>query len=594
MNKQWRHINLRIYLLLLPVAGVAVLIGIQLFNLVTIQGAHYRQLARKYSVRSFKVKAERGKIWSSDGQLLAFNVPKYTVWFDPVAMHSDKEYYAKVDALARGLSKYVGKDVAYWKKQLINRRKKHIRYLLIGRDLSYAVFNKIKNLPIFRKGRIKGGMVYEIKTSRSYPFGDLLRRTLGVSNDRIKYGIEGAYDDVLRGKDGERIKQKINSKYWKPVNDFNEVEPVNGKDLVLSIDMQFQDIAYEALAEQLKKYKADHGTVIIMDTHTGFVKAMVNLGKTKDGSYKELRNYAVYENYEPGSVFKSFTYLTMLEQEKADTNTVYTIRDNVYPYYDLKIRDAHQYETPFKMTFTQGLAHSSNIFTVALTDKFYRNNPHEYVDFLTDEIGLGRKLGLRIKGESTPEIPNPDDKKHWKPYKLGMMSYGYGVEFTPMQLLAYYNAFANGGTLYRPQFVKAYRNGDKIVKTFRPQVIQRHIASKKNLEKLRYMLRKVVTEGTAKNINSPYVKIAGKTGTTQTQYWTDNIQYIASFAGFFPYDKPQYSMIVVVHKPDKSIGYYGNAVAGTVFMRIAEQIQGLVPDTVIVKASTDENKSLIR
>ncbi len=576
------NIHFRIYLLILfPALLGAGLIFFQLFKLVTVQSAYYRQFAHQYSIKRFKVNPERGKIFSADGKLLAINVPKYNVWFDPMVVKSDKDYYAHVPPLARGLAKYVGKTPAYWEKKLKERRKQRRRYLFIGENIDFQTFNQIKKLPLFKRGRFKGGFVYESIHAREYPFGDILRRTIGRSDEKIKYGIEGAYDKILSGKPGWQLKHKINSKYWKPVNDFNEVDPVDGKDLVLSVDMQFQDIAYQTLLKQLQKYNADHGCVVIMEAQTGFIKAIVNLGQKTDGAYHEIRNYAVGENYEPGSVFKPFTFLALLEDNKVDTNTVFTIENNVYQYYDLKIRDAHHYETPLKMTVSEALAKSSNIVTVMMTDKFYRQNPVAFVNRISDGFGLGRKLGVDIKGEAQPVIPHPDDKENWKVYKLGMMAYGYTVKLTPLQILAYYNAFANGGIVLKPQFVEKILHNGKETR-IKPVVINRQLAGKENLNKLAFMLRKVVTEGTATNLNSPYVAIAGKTGTTQTEYWTGNTQYIASFAGWFPYEKPQYSMIVVIHKPDKNIGYYGNAVAGTVFREIAEQIQGLTPDTIYV------------
>ncbi len=582
-----KSINFRIYAtILLPFIIATGMIVWQLVKLGTYQSAYYRQFAYKYSIKRFKIEPERGKIYSADGKLLAINVPKYNVWFDPMVVRSDKDYYRHMPALAKGLARYVGKTQSYWENQLKKRRKQGKRYLFIGENIDYQTFNQIKKLPLFKRGRFKGGFVYESIPAREYPYGEMLKRTLGRSGEKIKYGIEGAYDKILRGKEGWRLKHKINSKYWKPVNDFNEINPVDGKDLVLSVNMQFQDIAHHALLKQLKKYNADHGTVIIMETATGFVKAIVNLGKTRNGEYREIRNYAIGENYEPGSVFKPFTFLALLEDEKIDTNTVFTITDNTYKYYDLKIRDAHQYETPVKMTVSQALAKSSNIVTVMMTDKFYRHHPEAFVNRISDGFGLGHKLGIELKGEAKPVIPQPGDKEHWKVYKLGMMSYGYTVKLTPLQLLTYYNAFANGGILLRPQFVEKILKNGKETK-IKPVLLNTRLAHKENLKKLGAMLRKVVTEGTATNVNSPYVHIAGKTGTTQTEYWTGNTQYIASFAGWFPYEKPEYSMIVVIHKPDKNKGYYGNAVAGTVFREIAEQIQGLTPDTLYVAVKND-------
>ncbi len=575
-EKPLKHIDNRALAVYAVLLFVAVGIALKLFYIQLVEGNHYRQLAHKYSIKTVHIQAQRGNIYSSDDKLLAISVPKYAVFFDPVAP-SDKIFRSEIDGLARGLAHYTSLTAAQWKKKLVTARNKGRRYVPIAKNLSFKQFDRIRQLPVFRHGRFKGGFLYQMQTVREYPFGEMLRRTIGRANERIKYGLEAAFDKYLSGKPGERLMQKISGKAWKPVNDFNEKEPVQGKDVVSSIDMRFQDLAYGELLQQLNKYKADHGTVVVMDVHTGKIKAMVNLGRTADGNYFEKRNYAVAERYEPGSVFKTFTFLTLLEDGKIKTTDTYHLDGNKWKYLDRTITDAHE-DKPVDYTPEEALAHSSNIVTVQLADRYYRDNPAAFTRGLA-RLGIGRKTGIRIPGEAEPLVPDPSDK-NWKGYKLGMMAFGYGVELTPLQILTVYNAIANNGVLVRPCLVDEIKEGSRTVKKFEPEIIDRSIAGKQNLDTIRKFLRSVVTHGTAVNVNSPYLHIAGKTGTTQTDYWTGNTQYIASFAGFFPYENPKYSMIVVIHKPDKSIGYYGNAVAGTVFRKIAEQINGMMPDTI--------------
>ena len=579
-NKAVEHINKRSWLLLIGLLAVTGGILYKLFVIEFIQGAHYRELAQRYTIRTFKVKAERGNIYSEDERLLAISAPFYTVHFDPMVIKSDKDYYAHLPALSRGLARITGKPADYWQRKLRKARREKRRYVLIAKDLSYDQFDAVRKLPLFKRGRYKGGFIYDIRRVRKYPFGNMMKRTIGASNEITKYGLEGAYDKILRGEDGERLKQRINSKQWKPVNDFNEKEPVNGYDLVTTMNMQMQDIAHQSLLQQLKKYKADHGTLVLMEVKTGAVKAIVNLKRRPDGSYKETRNYAVYEKIEPGSLFKTFTFLTWFEDGVADTSDVYRISKR-WKYYDRYISDAHHYNVD-RLSIADAFVKSSNIITAKVTDKYYRTQPERFTGRLIGDFGLGEKLHLDIKGESEPVIPHPG-QKDWKAYKLGMMSFGYGVQLTPLQILTVYNGIANGGRVMKPYFVREIQNKGHTVKKIKPQTLNNALASPKNIDKIRKLMRQVVERGTAVNVNSPYVKIAGKTGTTQTDYWTSDIQYIASFAGFFPYDNPKYSMIVVIHKPDKSMGYYGNQVAGTVFREVAEQVYGITPQKMIAK-----------
>ena len=550
-------------------------IAVKLFYIQFVDGNRYRQMAHRY-IRTVKIRAERGNIFTHDDKLLAVSVTKYDVYFDAVSP-SDKVFYGELDALARQLARNGTHTASYWKEKLTKARKKGRRYVSIARGLSLKEYEKFKQFPIFKHGKFKGGFITEIHTSREYPFGGMLRRTIGVDKNNIKFGLEGAYDKVLTGTDGERLMQKIGGGTWKPVNNFNEKEPVPGKDLVSTIDMRFQDIAYHALLTQLMNYRADHGSVVIMETRTGKIRAMVNLGRTPGGSYFEKRNYAVAERYEPGSIFKAFSFLVMLEDDKIKAGDKIHLDSHRWKYMDRMITDAHAFRDK-DYTVEEAFAHSSNIVTVKLTDKFYARKPERFVKGL-EQLGINRKTNICLTGESEPLIPQPGTDK-WKSYKLGMMSFGYGVEMTPLQILTAYNSIANGGKRLQPLLVEEIREGLKTVKEIPVTIQDASVADPDHIRILQQFMRKVVTDGTAKNVNSPYVHIAGKTGTTQTEYWTGNTQYIASFAGFFPYENPLYSMIVVIHKPDKSIGYYGNTVSGTVFREIAEQIMGFTPDTI--------------
>ena len=552
----------------------AILIVGQLINIQYLKGNKYRALAQKYTIREFTIKANRGNIYANDGRVLATSVPKYNIAFDPTAS-SDKNFNNYIDALSKKLSLFTGKPQSQWKRMFVNARQNNRKYIRIINRINYSNYQKIKNFPLFKLGINKGGFIAELHTERTYPLGNVLKRTIGFDRGKgNRAGIEGTYAVYLKGKDGMQKKQKIKYGVWKPLSDINDVEPQDGYDVVTNIDVDMQDMAHQTLLKQLEKYEAEHGSVVIMEVKTGAIKAMVNLGKTKSGNYEELRNYAVYETHEPGSTFKLFSIMALLEDKVADTTDIVDTGKGVYKIYNKNVRDAHRGGLG-KLTLKQVFEESSNVGTVKFVYENYKNNPAKFVNRLYN-FGIHEKVNIDIKGEGKPHIPDPKDR-NWSGISLPWMAYGYGVELTDIQLLAYYNAIANDGKLMKPYLVNSIKSFDKNIKTFKPEVLNPSIASQETIGKMQEMLKGVVLHGTATNIKNPYVSIAGKTGTAQTEYWKGKGQYIASFVGYFPADHPKYSMIVVVHKPNPEKGYYGNIVAAPVFKTLAEYIYGKTP-----------------
>jgi len=552
----------------------AILIVGQLINIQYLKGNKYRALAQKYTIREFTIKANRGNIYANDGRVLATSVPKYNIAFDPTAS-SDKNFNNYIDALSKKLSLFTGKPQSQWKRMFVNARQNNRKYIRIINRINYSNYQKIKDFPLFKLGINKGGFIAELHTERTYPLGNVLKRTIGFDRGKgNRAGIEGTYAVYLKGKDGMQKKQKIKYGVWKPLSDINDVEPQDGYDVVTNIDVDMQDMAHQTLLKQLEKYEAEHGSVVIMEVKTGAIKAMVNLGKTKSGNYEELRNYAVYETHEPGSTFKLFSIMALLEDKVADTTDIVDTGKGVYKIYNKNVRDAHRGGLG-KLTLKQVFEESSNVGTVKFVYENYKNNPAKFVNRLYN-FGIHEKVNIDIKGEGKPHIPDPKDR-NWSGISLPWMAYGYGVELTDIQLLAYYNAIANDGKLMKPYLVNSIKSFDKNIKTFKPEVLNPSIASQETIGKMQEMLKGVVLHGTATNIKNPYVSIAGKTGTAQTEYWKGKGQYIASFVGYFPADHPKYSMIVVVHKPNPEKGYYGNIVAAPVFKTLAEYIYGKTP-----------------
>lgn len=585
-----KYISYRIYLVAFVIFLIAMAITVKLTNIQWVHGDYYRKLAKERSVKTFVIPANKGNIYSADGSLLATSIPNYTIRFDAVAPKKE-DFDNKVDSLSLCLSKLLGKPNAYFQSVLRNARTNKNRYAFIAEDLSYTEYAKIKSFPLFNKGSNKGGIIVEQKTVREHPIGKIAERTIGY--DRIdedglqrRVGIEGAFGNYLNGKDGKILKQKIAKGQWKPIRDINEVDPQDGYDVVSTIDVFIQDIAHHALLKQLEEYGAEHGCVVVMETKTGQVKAIANLGRDeKSGNYYETINYAVAESHEPGSTFKLVDMIALLEDHKIDTSKVYDSQGGVVIYSGKKVRDSHEGGYG-KISLAKGFEVSSNTIMAQAVYENYKSNPKQFVDRI-DKMGLNKPLGLPFQGEGKPYIPHPSDK-HWSGISLPWMAYGYGVSVTPLQTLTLYNAIANNGEMVKPQFVSEIKEWNKTIKKYDREVINPKICSDETIKKLKAVMQNVVKRGTGSKLYSKDFSMAGKTGTAAAGYGTNggsDKYYISSFVGYFPAENPKYSCIVVVHKPNTSKNnYYGADVAGPVFKRIAQKIFTDAPSTNEIKS----------
>ena len=561
-----KHILYRLYIIAGGILLFAFAIAFKLVNIQIAEGEKYKELSDKRVYKNFTIPANRGNLYDAEGNLLATSVPEYDIRFDALTV-SQENFDLYLNPLAKELSKMFGKSESYYVNVLRRARANKNRYFLVARGVGYSQYVKIKEFPMFRLGAYKGGFISEQRTVRQRPLGKIGERTVGHG----QAGLEGAYDEYLKGKDGHRLKQKIAQGQWKPISDENEREPKDGLDVVSTIDINIQDIAHHALLSQLERFQADHGTVVVMETKTGEIKAMANLGRTDDGKYYEKRNYAVWESHEPGSTFKLMAMVAALEDKVVDTADVVDTEDGTVKYYDRVVRDSHRGGYG-EISVARAFEVSSNTAFSKFIYEGYKDKPEAFVNRL-DYMGLNRKIGLEIKGEGSPKIPHPDDS-NWYGTTLPWMSFGYGVSITPLQTLAFYNAIANDGVMIKPRLIKEVRDRDKIIYDYNEPVIQNSVCSKETAEKVREMMRQTVKRGTATNIYNENFSMAGKTGTCLTGYGAGKggSEYIASFAGYFPAENPEYSCIVVISKPDRSIGYYGNIVAGPVFKTIAQKI----------------------
>ena len=572
-----KHILNRLYF----VAGImfvfALAVVFKLLTIQLVQGDKYRELAEKRTVKNVTIPANRGNVYASDGSLLATSIPKYDIRLDALTP-STKTFEKYLKPLSDSLSKYTGKSSSYYEKELRKARANKNRYFLLARNINYTDYTRIRNFPLLNLGAFRGGLIVEQTTKREHPMGGIAQRSIGyerIDKDGhyVRAGIDGAFGEMyLRGTDGHRMKQKIGKGQWKPITDYNEIEPRDGYDVYTTIDVNIQDIAHHALLEQLEKYKADHGSVIVMETKTGEVKAISNLGRNSDGHYYERLNYAVGESNEPGSTFKIMALTAALEDRVIDTSDVVDTQNGVLSFYGNKVRDS-KHGGYGKISIAKAIEVSSNTAIVAAIDKAYKDQPSKFIDRLY-AMNLNDKLGLAIVGEPDPIIPDPRIKNgRWSGIALQWMAYGYGVSFTPLQTLTFYNAIANNGEMVKPQFLREVREFDKTIVPFKKEVINPRICSQETVDKVKKLLENVVEKGTGSKLYSSSFSMAGKTGTCQKDYANkDKLSYISSFAGFFPADNPKYSCIVVIHEPDKSVGYYGGDVSGPVYKKIAQKI----------------------
>ncbi len=581
----------RLYLL---VIFFSFIVFARIILLQYIQSERWAAMADKVVFRREADRARRGDILAADGRILASSVPYYTIYMDTRSTGLADTTWAKgIDGLSRGLAYHLGGNTPEgWKAALNNARQRGERYYLVRRRVSYETLAQLKQLPIFRYGRFRGGLIPQPENRRIMPNGLLARRTIGyLTGDSLStiVGIEGAFNSYLAGRDGMKVQQRLTGGAWIDVDNAENIHARPGYDIVTTIDLDLQDAAENALYRQLEKHRAHHGCAVVMEVKSGDVKAIANLELGSDGSYHETYNYALGESTEPGSTFKLMTMIAALEDGVVDLHDTINTGDGTVRYYDKVIRD-HEEKGLGKITVREVFEHSSNVGTAKIVNENYGSNPRKFIDRLYS-MKINKPLGLQIRGEGQPVVRGPDDKL-WSGISLPMMSHGYEVQMTPLQILTFYNAVANGGRMVKPRFVTEVRDGNRVVKSFDTEVVTNAICSRATIRKAQSLLEGVVENGTAKNLRSANYRIAGKTGTAQIAnpgkgYRSGpRISYQASFVGYFPADNPVYSCIVVVNSPSNWV-YYGNVVAGPVFREIADKayagsyyrdLQALNPD----------------
>ena len=578
---------IRLYSVYFLVLFMGLGIVVQIFYLQIFKGEQLKSDANKQIFISKKVLAPRGNIYASNEQKtsLALSVPRYKVFVDLITIR-EQDFTDNISDLSDSLSVLIDRKTSNeWKLELENQRLDSNRYFFIARGLRNDQIERLRKFPIFNLGKYRGGCIIIKSNQRVKPYGMLANRTVGyaVENDgkkSILVGIEGAFNEYLKGQNGQMLMEKIRGNEWKPVDDELSIEPVPGSDVYTSIDVNIQDVAESALLKQLREQKAQKGCAVLMEVKTGFVKAIANLSfDPKTETYFEAQNHAVGLASEPGSTFKLASLLVALEQGK------FEITDSVdmtgrYEFYDNYLTDGGKIYG--RNTIKDAFEKSSNVISQIIYDN-YKKEPQEFIDGLK-EIGIHQKLGLSIIGEGVPLIKESSDPT-FTGITLPWMSIGYELKMTPLQTLALYNAVANEGTLLQPQFVKCIKKGSEIQKEYKPRILNASICSKATLRDLKVMLEGVVERGTAKNIKARGFSIAGKTGTSKIAQGSKGYgnKYQASFCGYFPSKDPVYSCIVVVQGPTKNI--FGSVVSGTVFKEIADKVyaQEFQKENIVLK-----------
>lgn len=549
---------------------IAIAIIVKILIIQYSDGDRLRAKAKKIAVKEVVIIADRGNVYSHDGELIATSIPRFDIYVDfSKNTVSDKNFEKNIDSLAICLhNTFADKSFEEYRALLQSYRNDNETYGLVRRNLDYNQLLLVREFPLFRLGRFSGGIIEEKRDKRVHPFGLLAQRTIGFSREDFKVGLEGAYDKQLAGRNGKRMKQRLPNGRFVPINEDFVVEPMQGIDIVTTLDMRIQDVAESALLEHLIFHDAKWGCAVLMEVETGEIRAIANLEKHTDGQYYEMYNHAVGTRYEPGSTFKLFSMLVMLEDGGLNLDEIVHTGKGSIKVGDDEVFDSHPLgDISVRGVFEQ----SSNVGTIMLVTKRYKNQPEKFVDKLY-EMNLHLPMGIDIRGEQPADIKYPH-KQGWTSTTLASMSYGYGITITPLQLLTYYNAVANNGKLVRPLFVKEFRLAGKTIQEFNPVVLRESICSKETAQILQSLLEGVVERGTAKNLGNVACKIAGKTATARI--WDNDMKeysqrdYNATFVGYFPADNPKYSCIVVVNKP--AMGQiYGSSVAAPVFRDIAE------------------------
>ena len=565
-----KDIRFRVYVAFTCICLLGLAIVIKAAMIQVKEGPALKKMAEEMYTRNASLPSERGNIYTEDGQLLCSSIPQFDVHIDFSVM-SEKLFNENVDSLSKCLAGlFHDASPEAYKAMLEEEYKDGDRYFLLRKNLAYYDYQAVRSFPIFNKGKAYGGFIEDPREKRINPYGMLAYRTIGLWRENSQtIGLEATYDSLLKGEDGSRVEQRATGNVWVPMEG-SEVEAENGKDLVTTLDVSIQDVSEHALLSVLQQYECLYGTAVVMEVATGKIRALVNLGRQNDGSYWEDLNYALMPT-EPGSTFKVNTLLALLNDKLIKVDDDIDAEGGAIRFGNRVMKDSHL--GIGKVPIWKAYAESSNAAMAKLAYTHYYKNPQKFVDHLNSEH-LNIKTGIDLAGERKPYVKSPANTS-WSATTLPWMATGYEVLITPLHTCMVYNAVANGGRMMKPYLVSAIKEYGKDVKTIQPTVLEEHIGDSSTIAQLHRCMDSVVTMGTAKAIRSPYYTMAGKTGTAQVAdkgiAYTDGV-YQGSFVGFFPAEKPKYTIAVVIRTKRHSSVYYGGLIAAPVFRMIADRI----------------------
>jgi cell division protein FtsI (penicillin-binding protein 3) len=583
----------RVYLCFIGMVLLGAVVLGKAFYIQRVQGKYWKAMGDSLHLKYMPVDAERGTIYSEDGNMLSTSVPIFDVFIDfdadGLREKDGKRFKDNVDSLSICLADlFKDKTSSDYKKELQVAYQNDDRYYILKRKISFDEYQQLRDFPLVKLGKNKSGFIIEPRDKRINPYGLLASRTIGLSRlDSTKnVGLEQSYDSFLRGTTGERLMRYVSGSYM-PVEGA-ELEPENGKDIITTLDTYMQDVTESALYKMVLGNNSLHGTAIVMETATGKIKAIANLGqrlnpdktaiKDKDGNtiYDEDLNYGIAKATEPGSIFKVATLLSLLEDKYVDINTIVDCEGGKKNFYGLWIKDSHL--GTGRITVKDAFARSSNVAFAKLADQYYENQPSKFVAHLHD-LRLDTLTGVDITAASGRPTIKKTTARSWSKTTVPFMAHGYEELVTPLNMLMVYNAVANNGKMMKPYLVNSVREYGVDIKTFRPQVVVEKICSDETLAQLKECMKAVVdsAHGTAHKIKDSLYEIAGKTGTAVTAldnhgYNKGNKIYQASFIGFFPADQPKYTIAVVIQNSNQSKLIYGADVSGVVFKAISDKI----------------------
>jgi cell division protein FtsI (penicillin-binding protein 3) len=570
-----RDILWRVYLSFLGVVLLSFIVLGRAVYIQRVQGNYWRSMSDSMHQKFVELDADRGTIYSEDGEMLSTSVPYFDIYIDfgadGLREKNGKRFKENIDSLSIALSNFFHDKTSFeYKKELKKAYADEDRYYLLHKALTFEEYKQFRAFPLVRQGRNKSGVIAEVQSRRLNPFGMLAKRTIGLARDNAQnVGLERTYDTLLKGTTGKRLVRFLSGGAAVPVDGY-EIEPENGRDIITTLDIQMQDIVESALMKTLVQNQAQYGTAIVMETKTGKIKALANLGRTKDTIYTEGLNYALQAT-EPGSTIKLATLLSVLDHGSSGVNDLVNVGSTGTAYVGVRnVTDDERSDKPL-LTVRECFARSSNVGMSMVAYKAFANEPDIYKSYL-HKFHLDRKTGIDLLGEGAPVLPKLKRNKEGL-HAMVTASFGYAIQVTPLQTLTLYNAIANDGKMLKPYLVNSIKSNGITVKEFSPSVIDEQIVKPQIVKAAKACMEAVVTEGTGKDVFKDFpFAVAGKTGTAHVadgvHGYGDGI-YQATFVGYFPANAPEYTCIVVIKTKPHAAIHFGAQLSAPVFKEIA-------------------------